>query len=195
MLRTPRKADERIAARYVPEGATKEPHDDVGAVVYYFDNRNGKPSAMAYAGTAYKPAFHFRFADEARRAEYVSQWLKAQREACERRAARQQARKVAKHTLSRGDVVYTSWGYDQTNVDFYQVVRVVSDKSVELRQIAQDTTEDGFMCGSTVALKDQFLEGAPMVRRADGEHVSSVDRSGHSATKWDGKPKRCSWYA
>jgi hypothetical protein len=195
MWRAPIKADERIAARYVPEGAVKQMHDDAGAVVYYFNDRRGKPSAMAYAGTAYKPAFHHCYADEARRALHVDQWLKTQREACVRRLERLQARKEATHTLTAGDVVYSSWGYDQTNVDFYQVVRVVSAKSVELRQIAQETTEDGFMCGNTTALKDQFLDRAPMVRRAEGERVMSIDRCRHSASKWNGKPQRCSWYA
>jgi hypothetical protein len=89
----------------------------------------------------------------------------------------------------------TDWGYEQTNVDFYQVVRVVSAKSVELRKIAKETTEDGFMCGNTIALKDQFLDCAPVVRRAEGERVLSIDRCRRSASKWDGKPQRCSWYA
>jgi hypothetical protein len=195
MWRAPLTTDERIAARYVPDGAMKHTHADAGAVVYYFSSRNGKPAAIAYAGSAYKPAFHHSYPDEARRQLHVDQWLKSRREACARRLERQQARKVATHSLAVGDVVSSSWGYEQTNVSFYQVVRVVSAKSVEVRQLAQQTTEDGFMSGTTVALKDEFLSRAPMVRRAEGVCVLNVDRSGHSASKWDGKPQRSSWYA
>lgn len=39
-----------------------------------------------------------------------------------------------------GDIFYTSWGYDQTNVEFYKVVRV-SKSSVWVQQTSQ-TRED-----------------------------------------------------
>jgi hypothetical protein len=190
------KTVNRIAARYVPEGAMKHAHEDAGAVVYYFRDRRGKPSAIAYAGTAYRPAFHHCYADEAKREQHVSRWLEVQRAKCANRMERQQERKAATHTLVVGDVVWSSWGYEQTNVAFYQVVRVVSAKSVEVRQISQETTEDGFMSGRTIGLKDQFLKGAlGLVRRAEGDRVMCIDRSRHSASKWDGKPQFCSWYA
>jgi hypothetical protein len=65
-----------------------------------------------------------------------------------------------------------------------------------VRKISQDTTEDGFMCGNTVPLKDKFVKDAPaLVRRAEGDRVMSLDRSRHSASKWNGRPMRCSWYA
>ena len=42
-----------------------------------------------------------------------------------------------------GDIFYTSWGYDQTNVDYYEVVGLTpSGKSVKLHSIAA-TAHDG----------------------------------------------------
>lgn len=192
----PKDAAERLAARYIPKDATEERHDDAQAVVYHFTNAQGAPAALGYAGTAYKPAFHFRFPTEDRRARFVSEWVSTQRAALARRAERRAARKAATHELEVGDIVYTSWGYEQTNVDFYQVVRVVSAKTVEVRQVAQQTTETGFMSGDTVPLKDQFCKDAPVLsRRADGCSVLSVGRSEGAARKWDGRPVSCSWYA
>lgn len=37
-----------------------------------------------------------------------------------------------------GDIYYTSWGYDQTNVDFYQVVTLKGKHTAVLRPIAPD---------------------------------------------------------
>jgi hypothetical protein len=187
-------AAERVAARYIPKGATEERHEDAQAVVYRFTNSQGAPLAMGYAGTAYKPAFHFRFQTEERRTKFIDEWLTSQRAAVATRADRKVARKAATHELKLGDIVYASWGYEQTNVDFYQVVRVVSAKTVEVRQVAQQTTETGFMSGTTIPLKDQFRKGAPVLsRRASGTSVASIGRSEGSASKWVGRPVSCSW--
>ena len=37
--------------------------------------------------------------------------------------------------LSEGSILYSSWGYDQTNIDFYQVVKLVGKTMCEVVQI------------------------------------------------------------
>lgn len=197
MRLAPIKSTDRIAARYVPEGSTEERHDDAQAVVYIYTSVRGVPHAIGYAGTAYRSAFHHRFADEARRARFVADWLDGQRARVARRDERQSEQKASTHELQCGDVVYSSWGYEQTNIDFFQVVQVVSAKSVKLRQIAQETVETGFMCGTTRGLKDQFCEDATtLLCRAEGTSIRNVGgRYKRSASKWDGREVHCSWYA
>jgi hypothetical protein len=191
-----KQADQRIAARYVPRDSTKEEHPDAGAVVYYSQAGNGRLLVVGYVGTAYHPAINYIFSSIERRAQYVDQWLRSLRASEARRQERREQRKTATHRLVVGDVVYSSWGYEQTNVDFFEVVRVVSDKSVQLRRIAKETTETGYMSGTTVPRKGDFLaDAAPIVRRAEGERVLSIGDSPGSATKWDGRPLHCSWYA
>jgi len=46
----------------------------------------------------------------------------------------------ASEAVSVGDVFASSWGYDQTNVDFYQVLKV-SDKAVMIQEIESETVE------------------------------------------------------
>ena len=47
-------------------------------------------------------------------------------------------------TVKVGDVFVESWGYEQTNIDFYEVVEVTpSGKSVRLREIAAKAVEIG----------------------------------------------------
>ena len=43
--------------------------------------------------------------------------------------------------VKSGDIFYSSWGYEQTNIDFYEVVKV-TDKSVFFRDLASDKTYD-----------------------------------------------------
>jgi hypothetical protein len=43
--------------------------------------------------------------------------------------------------IEAGDVFYCSWGYDQTNIDFYEVVRVTKTRA-ELRPIGSRCVED-----------------------------------------------------
>ncbi|MFD1898982.1 hypothetical protein GQR36_24640 [Enterococcus termitis] len=44
------------------------------------------------------------------------------------------------HKYLVGDILYTSWGYEQTNVAFWQVIKT-TDKTVWLRPIAKKTVE------------------------------------------------------
>jgi hypothetical protein len=45
------------------------------------------------------------------------------------------------HDIKAGDIFYSSWGYDQTNVDYYIVTRVVGRCSVELQEIGTAKVE------------------------------------------------------
>ena len=79
-----------------------------------------------------KNACWYGFADEA-----------AIRDAIEtRKATAQPKSKGAKKTaiterdgVRVGDLFYTSWGYEQTNVDFFQVIGFVGEKSVRVREV------------------------------------------------------------
>jgi len=102
---------------------------------------------------------------------------------------RQAAKKL--HTLKVGDILNTSWGYDQTNVEFYEVV-AVSGVMVTLHQIAADTTETGFMSGTTFPYPGTFI-GEPFRRRASASNSVKIHRSAN-ANPWNGRPKCVSWY-
>lgn len=67
--------------------------------------------------------------------------------------AQEKAAAAFRESLRVGDILYSSWGWEQTNIDFYQVV-AIRGSAVDLRQLDQRTTEDGYMCGTTVPLPD-----------------------------------------
>ena len=45
------------------------------------------------------------------------------------------AEKVNKYGVKVGDLFYASWGWEQTNVDFFQVVALVGESSVRVREV------------------------------------------------------------
>jgi len=102
---------------------------------------------------------------------------------------RQAAKKL--HTLKVGDILNTSWGYEQTSVEFYEIV-AVSGVMVTLRQIAADTTTTGFMCGETIPYPGEFI-GEPIRRRASASNWVKIHSSA-SASPWNGRPQHVSWY-
>ena len=44
-----------------------------------------------------------------------------------------------RRSLRVGDILYSSWGWEQTNIDFYQVI-AIRGSAVDLRQLDQRTT-------------------------------------------------------
>lgn len=56
-----------------------------------------------------------------------------------------------------GDILYTMWGYEQTNVDFYQIVALKGKHTIVLREIAG---KSGITCGFnglTRPVRDRFV--------------------------------------
>lgn len=94
------------------------------------------------------------------------------------------------------DVLCGSWGYDQTNVEYYIVMRV-SKVSVWLAHLKTDVVEDGFMCGKATPSMPLTGNGPIFCKRsATGMH-GPMTRGMHDELlrKWSGEPMYCSWYA
>lgn len=80
----------------------------------------------------------------------------------EKKAMRAQAKKDARANMVNpykvGQVLYDSWGYEQTNIDFYQIVEV-KPKSVVWREIGQNIVpgSSGNMCEHVTPAVDKFV--------------------------------------
>jgi len=105
-------------------------------------------------------------------------------------------KKEEEQLVKVGDIFYNSWGYDQTNIDWYQVTALTkSGKSVKVRPIAGKIKETGFMSGESSPVKGKFT--GPAVAKRVGVNRGEVylpSKYGWTS-KWDGKPKYQSWYA
>lgn len=65
----------------------------------------------------------------------------------EAKKAAPKAEKVNKYGVKVGDIFSASWGYDQTNVDFFQVVALVGESSVRVREVRPPMIEDSAVSG------------------------------------------------
>ena len=83
------------------------------------------------------------------------------------------------HNLTVNDVLVASWGYEQTNIDYYQVVKLVGKASVSIRPIAKNkmANPDNNMVGTCLPIPDQFI-GEALTKRVvfDGLSVQIDSR-------------------
>lgn len=74
------------------------------------------------------------------------------------------AKKINKYGVKVGDMFESSWGYDQTNVTFFQVVEVVGSTSVRVREVYPEMeSEDVYGLGADRVYKNtgEILPPAP----------------------------------
>jgi hypothetical protein len=102
-----------------------------------------------------------------------------------------------------GDIFRMSWGYDQTNVDWFQVTRT-TPKGVVVREISgQETEATGPMSSNVVAVKDSFVErsmwcgetnqgSSHRIKYYQGKPSFSM-KGRYYCSLWDGKPTYSSW--
>lgn len=117
--------------------------DTIAAVVYTQDSDSGTHfSAMGFTRKAIHPAFNYYFKSAEKREAHVKQWVERLVKREDDKVVARMAKKAMSHTLKPGDVLYSSYGYDQTNINFYQVVELKSKTMVYLREIASIHTDD-----------------------------------------------------
>lgn len=117
--------------------------------------------------------------------------------------ARERREKAAATTdgIEVGDVFSSCWGYEQTNVEFYEVVKK-SGQYVTVREIASDYEETGYMSGTVTPRRGEYVTGWSHIKDNERGKRCKVDAYGGiriddviSAWKWDGKPEHTSSYA
>ena len=180
---------------YIRPNAMKIADKHSTAVVYVhtdthgFTDKNGNKTTyvVAFQAKRQKPDHNYRFPKGPKAAE---RWVKEYFEgvqAHEQAKADYEARKDAEaDQVEVGGIYYTSWGYDQTNVDFYQVVERTAKmvKYIALGKSVYDTkcpTAD--TCVADPMIKGKEIYTAKI--NGNGWRVSSFEY----AMPWDGKPK------
>lgn len=184
--------------RYIPEGATECHYSYANATTYTYQKRD-RFITLAYSGKRSKPDFHYNFKTHEAREAYTLKWIEDLHRIKKEKEARKAERSNFKHDLKEGDILYSSWGWEQTNIDFYQVTEVVSDKTVKIREIkAKEVSQGEFMSGRKVALRGEFVgDSKEMTKRVQCSNGRPYIRlNSYSWTSpWDGSPMNYSWYA
>lgn len=119
--------------------------------------------------------------------------LENERAIAERKA---QAKADAKnHTIAPGTIFCHSWGYEQTNIDFYQVVSV-RGQMLELREVRQHTTERNVSGGYVIPCIGEFTEKPAFKKRIKFHSGSAYVSMPYGwCNVWDGREMMFTNYA
>ena len=91
-----------------------------------------------------------------------------------------------------GTILHASWGYDQTDVDWFQVTKV-KGKSIWLRPIRENSSDAGNCSyGYTQPRRNEF-NGVEFRKTVQPNGYVCSPLRGY-LRKWDGKPQYCSSY-
>lgn len=172
-----------------------------GGIEFYLYELAGKPYAMCFAGKAIKPTWHFKFSSPAGREKRIRDAISYQIGRQERIAAEAAAKKAAAakgHGLEPGLILVSSWGYEQTNVDFYEVIEKIGATMVRIEKIGSQSATDGSAGQSSMS--DRVVPDPEKRTGEFSKHKAHPDgrikiASYASAYLWDGLPRYCSWYA
>jgi len=173
-------------------------------------------SAMCFHGKKKKHTWYYSFKSKSAMMLYIDKAIKAQYDELELKKQQKKEKAelaiVNRANVQVGDIYYTSWGYDQTNVEFFQIVSKPTAARVIIRAISMNMEETGFMSASCTPVKDAFVSGEKKCSinyngditnagqqpsaKAIGFSCVTSDNYDHTAYKCeDGKSYRKSWYA
>lgn len=161
----------------------------------------GKVSLKAWRGNGgHKPAFYYGFSNQQRAEVYAVEYVRQEQGRVQRRAAATAEKRAKRAALKAsdhwaiGDTVYTSWGYDQTNVDFFQIV-ALKERSVVVRQVAENSSDHGQPGGGRTAPRRYEYTGPEILCPLDEAgrfnagpcHGKDKPSYRHPCYKWEGR--------
>jgi hypothetical protein len=149
---------------YIPKNYTARVADKASDAVAYLwlSGSTGKPGATIFMGKQAKPYSNFYYGTEARRTAAIALAFESRRKSLAFKAELQAKRKAWKPSYKVGDIFRTCWGYDQTNVEYFELVELKGKYGI-LRELAQSRKETGFMQGICVPLPGEYI-GEPLRR-------------------------------
>ena len=175
---------------YIPKGSKEIKAAKTDAVAYISDYEDGtKYTAMVFGGKRSAYDKYYGFKTKEARDEYVIKYFTDQENAAlakNKWAADKKAQaEENQKSYQVGDILVSSWGYDQTNIDYYQVIERTA-KMATIQKIGKECLDSGYPSEEKVMpAKDAFV-GKPKKKKVGtyGITISSYE----TASLWDGKP-------
>ena len=133
----------------------------------------GRFVVLAFSGNRSNADVYHNFKSLEQANSYVSKWAEGKISSINQEAARKEKQKSLSKRLREfvniDDVFYTSWGYEQTNIDYYKVVGFSGESTLRLIRIGSHNTQrDGSMSMCGVKTPDIHTEiGEVFTKRAE----------------------------
>ena len=168
-------------------------------IVTFTFKKNGMPGVLVWKGKQAKPIQYYRFASVEKQMAHVKSVIESEVKEMEAKKELSAKKKAAVCPYKVGDILTGSWGYDQTNVDAFQVT-ALKGKSVVLKSIGCEIVDavSGMSC-HVMPVKNNFVENAeeivkrPQTRNGENWYVK-LHYSCYLSL-WNGSKMYKSWYA
>lgn len=154
---------------YIPKGARKVADKASDAVAYIYNAKNGDPAACVFYGKQSKPIWRYRFKTNERREKSIAEAFVSRKATLDLKAKYRAERNAYKNDYEVGEMLVTCWGYDQTNVEWYEVVKS-KGAYVWLREVKTTGYTTGWMTGKSAPLAGEY-KGPELRRKAQKEGV------------------------
>lgn len=180
-------------------------------LIINYDTMTAKAERLKSKAFIQKPLFHYRFGTFQRLIEFSIQWI-SNREAIKaseekKKALKKEALQKMEHNFKVGGILYDSWGWEQTNIDFYQIIEV-NAKSIKIRRIAskyapeQDNRGLSSMAAYVMPIQDEFIKDEILSKKINalvspGGSIQYYIKSKHGwiSEHVEGSKHYSSWYA
>lgn len=165
------------------------------------ENTAGKPVLKYWIGKVQKPTGNYYFQSMEKLNEYLQKLKTRQDEVAKEKTRRKTERKAGQEEMKKrievGTLLHYSWGWEQTNCDFYHVVQkkgcTVKIRPIGGKEVPGSCGTHGMSCYYR-AVKDNFIKGDEVLTKRIGPHGITMDHGSCSITT-ETEKHYCSWYA
>ena len=163
---------------FLPKDSTPLADEHSDAIAYLYTAPNGKPAAAMFYGKQSKPIWRFYFNTDAARSERIEGAFRDRRLVQDAKKARKSEEKSWRHGFEPGDIFKSEWGYDQTNVDYFEVISTTEKMLTVCKIEGASSQEEGFMTARCVPAPGQF-KGEPFKVLAQKNYDGNGPKDGH----------------
>ena len=167
----------------VEQTLTNIPEDEVLVLV-----NKTKLVAIAWSGKKNKYDWYYKFRDKKQMDKYISDYFckveMANKHKAEQKLSKEKDKAEFFESIKVGDIFVDSWGYDQTNIDFYLVTKKLK-ASIKIVKIGSKVVATSIGSEMVVPVPDAVI----------GEEKTKIPQDGYIKTSsyslarlWDGKP-------
>lgn len=204
-MQTKQEANIQFFKKMASAIESEEHYKDLYILKYW--NKRDKMCLAVWKGKRKDPYPVYYYPTKEAREQRISEYKTNSDRAFEEKKRKKETLKNFTPKTKVGDIFQTSWGYEQTNVEYFQVVELLSKRYALVREIGMQTvperTYSHGMADEVLPDKDNFLDKGPIKVKIqpnifNNEVASEYFKVGESykrqASLFKGESSYRSWY-
>lgn len=173
-------------------------YDNVKVLLYdSIIRQEPKPTAVIFVGNAFNPESRYYYPTPERRQEEIDRVVAREKAKAAEKSERAESKKAFVPTSAAGDIFVSSWGYEQTNVDFYllESIKGKTGTFVKIGQYVVENSEGSGGMSCYVLPAAENIIGEPFKKLiSNTQGTESFSERSRFVRKWSGDKQYNSWY-